>query len=587
MKDISIVIEICGSAGEGTISAGEILSRFMSGQGFEIMSFDAYPAEIRGFGKCVAHTRISSSTIHSPGKMVDVLISLNDKHSITQLPSLKEDGILIYDSQPPKPHPEDQSVVGQVNPGVVSYGVPLHMLANKAAGNARGMNMVALGALAALFSLKPDAFTQSIKDRYAKKKQIVIDSNVNSFLEGYNWTSENIKKEDPYTFEGITMPPPTEKLIINGNQLVAKAAIDANLKFYAGYPITPATKIMEILSKELPKHGGTLLQTEDEISAIGAVIGAGYGGIRAMTGTSGPGFSLMTEFTGLSVMAEVPAVIINSQRGGPSTGIPTKTEQSDFNSAVFGGTGDCPRIVLAPIDTESCYDAMVKALYFAEKYQTLVVLLLDFFLSNSIRNIPVPEKPGPELLDVNIAPTQEELKDYKRYKLTETGISPRAIPGTPGGIFFATGLEHDENGRPNYSEAGHTSMSKKRFDKFNQVLTETPAPQVTFGEEDEYDIGVVSWGSSAGAAHEAVMSARKEGISAAAFSSMMISPFPKDALRAFAIPCKKILVPELNYSGQFAGFAAGVLSRKVEQLNFVTGKPMASEDILDKIREMV
>ncbi|MCG8643512.1 MAG: 2-oxoacid:acceptor oxidoreductase family protein, partial [Desulfobacterales bacterium] len=170
MKDISIVIEICGSAGEGTISAGEILSRFMSGQGFEIMSFDSYPAEIRGFGKCVAHTRISSTTIHSPGKFADVLIALNDKHSITQLPSLKETGVLIYDSQPPRPHPEDESVVGQVKPGIISYGIPLNMLANKAAGNARGMNMVALGALAALFCVEKEAFTQSIKDRYAKKK---------------------------------------------------------------------------------------------------------------------------------------------------------------------------------------------------------------------------------------------------------------------------------------------------------------------------------------------------------------------------------------------------------------------------------
>ncbi len=586
MKDISIVIEICGSAGEGTISAGEILSRFMSGQGFEIMSFDSYPAEIRGFGKCVAHTRISSTTIHSPGKFADVLIALNDKHSITQLPSLKETGVLIYDSQPPRPHPEDESVVGQVKPGIISYGVPLNMLANKAAGNARGMNMVALGALAALFCVEKEAFTQSIKDRYAKKKQIVIDSNVNSFLEGYGWTLEHIKKEDPYTFEGISMPPPKEKLIINGNQLVARAAIDADLNFYAGYPITPATKIMEILSKELPKNGGTLLQTEDEISAIGAVIGAGYGGKRAMTATSGPGFALMSEFTGLSVMAEVPAVIIDSQRGGPSTGIPTKTEQSDFHSAVNSGTGDCPRIVLAPTDTASCYDATVLALYLAEKYQTLAILLLDFFLSNSIRNIQIPEPPPPEMLNANIAPSEEELKDYQRYRVTESGISPRAIPGTPNGLFFATGLEHDEYGRPDYSDAGHLKMTQKRFNKFNAVLDESPEPQVTTNGGDAHDIGVISWGSSAGAAHEAVMIAQREGMNAAAFSSLMVAPFPRERLRAFASKCKTILVPELNYSGQFASFAASILNREVERLNFITGKPMASEDILEKMRGM-
>jgi len=586
MKDINIVIEICGSAGEGTISAGEILSRFMSSQGFEIMSFDSYPAEIRGFGKCVAHTRISANPIYSPGKLADVLIALNDKHSISQLFALKENGILIYDSQPARPHKEDESVVGWAKPGMISYGIPLNMLAHKAAGNARGMNMVALGALAALFHVDKLAFTDSIKARYSKKKQIVIDSNVNSFLEGYDWAKKNIKKIDHHSLKDISLGRAKEKLIINGNQLVAQAALDANLSFYAGYPITPATKIMEILSKELPKHGGTLLQTEDEISAIGAVIGAGFGGKRAMTATSGPGFALMTEFTGLSVMAEVPAVIINSQRGGPSTGIPTKTEQSDFNSAVSGGTGDCPRIVLAPTDTKSCYEATVLALYLAEKYQTLVVLLLDFFLSNSIRNIDIPQKPSAKMLDANIAPDKEDLKDYQRYKITETGISPRAVPGTKGGMFFSTGLEHDEYGRPNYDDANHLKMTQKRYKKFNTVLLEAPAPEISVKDKETFDIGVISWGSSAGAAHEAAMTAQKEGINASSFSTMMVSPFPEKDLIEFADKCKKILIPELNFSGQFANFVTHILKRPVERLNFITGRPMASEDILQKMREM-
>lgn len=394
------------------------------------------------------------------------------------------------------------------------------------------------------------------------------------------------KKRDSYTFEGEKVKAQGGKFIVNGNQLTAQAALDAGLSFYAGYPITPATKIMEILSKELSKHGGIFLQTEDEISAIGVVIGAGYGGKRAMTATSSPGFTLMTEFTGLSVMAEVPAVIINSQRGGPSTGMPTKTEQSDFNSAVFGGTGDCPRIVLALIDTKSCYEATVLSLYLAEKYQTLVVLLLDFFLSNSIKNIDIPEKPALKYLNADIAPAKEDLKDYKRYKITENGISPRTIPGTPDGMFFSTGLEHNEYGRPDYSDAGHLKMTRKRFRKYMTVLSEAPLPVITVQGHDEFDIGVISWGSSAGAAHEAVMTARKEGIGATSFSSMMLSPFPEEALIEFSKKCKKILAPELNFSGQFAGFVTRVIQRPVERLNFITGRPMASEDILQKMREM-
>ncbi len=586
MKDTNIVFEICGSAGEGAISAGEILSRFMNCQGFEIMSFDSYPAEIRGFGKCVAHTRVSSTPIYSPGKLVDILIALNDTHSISQLPLLKKHGVLIYDCQPQRQHKEDTSVLGRVDPGVISYGIPLTMLAQKAAGNTKGRNMVAMGAISALFHLDKNKFTNFIKKRYDQKKQLIIDSNVNSFIEGFEWSMVNIKKIDPFSFKGANHAAQHEKIIVNGNQLAAKAAIDANLKFFAGYPITPATKIMEILTKELPVHGGTLLQTEDEISAIGAVIGAGFGGVRAMTATSGPGFALMTEFAGYSVMAEIPALIINSQRGGPSTGLPTKTEQSDFNAAVFGGTGDSPRIVLAPTDTKSCYDSTTLGLYLAEKYQTLVVILMDFFLSNSMRNIDIPKKPSMETLTSNIIPDSKDLENYQRYKNTENGISPRAIPGTPGSIFFSTGLEHDEYGRPNYSDKVHLKMTEKRFRKHLAVLKEAPRPEILYFGREKSDIGLISWGSSAGAALEAAITANKEGISTAFFSSLMLSPFPEKEVTAFAKKCKKILIPELNFTGQFADFIAKTIKQPIEKLNYITGRPMAAEDILHKIKEM-
>jgi 2-oxoglutarate ferredoxin oxidoreductase subunit alpha len=205
MTNVDIVIEICGSAGEGTISAGEILSRFMSSQGFEIMSFDSYPSEIRGFGKCVAHSRVSNREILSPGKYTDILIALNDAHSISQLPSLRETGIIIYDNKPPNYLEEDQSIAGWIEPGMISYGVPLLELAQKAAGNSRGRNMVALGALAALFQIDNAAMETSIRSRYAKKKKVVIDSNLNSFKEGFEWARKNITKIDAYTFRGVKL----------------------------------------------------------------------------------------------------------------------------------------------------------------------------------------------------------------------------------------------------------------------------------------------------------------------------------------------------------------------------------------------
>ncbi len=586
MADVDIIIEICGSAGEGTISAGEILSRFMSSQGFDIMSFDSYPSEIRGFGKCVAHSRISNKKIMSPGKYTDILIALNDAHSISQLPTLRETGVVIFDSKPPRYHEEDKSIAGWMEPGMISYGIPLLELAQKAAGNSRGRNMVALGAVAALFGIDEKAMQSSIKSRYAKKKQVVIDSNVNSFVEGFKWTEKHVTKVDHHSFRHARIKPETKpKSIISGNQAVAMAALDSGIYLYAGYPITPATKIMEILSKELPKRGGIMLQTEDEISAIGNVIGAGFAGKRAMTATSGPGFSLMTEMTGLSIMAEVPAVILNSQRGGPSTGLPTKTEQSDLDLAVYGGSGDSPRIILAPTSVDQCYDCTCLAFYLAEKYQTLVIILLDFFLSNSIKNIDSPSPPDKKMLNSNIAPTKSELKDYKRFKITKNGISPRSIPGTPGGMFVATGLEHGEKGQPLYDQQTHTIMTQKRYNKIRHAFKEIPKPK-WIGTKKDIKVGVLSWGSSAGSAHEAVLKAKKEGINAALLSTVSLSPLPIDAIKKFSEASQAILVPELNYSGQYANLLAPHLNRHVHRLNMVTGLPMSAEDILDKIREI-
>jgi len=586
MADIDIVIEICGSAGEGTISAGEILSRFMSGQGFEIMSFDSYPSEIRGFGKCVAHARISNKKILSPGKYTDILVSLNDAHSISQLPELREGGIIIYESKPPNYVEEDTSLAGWLEPGTIGYGVPLIELAQKAAGSSRGRNMVALGAVAAVFDIDAEAFKASIHDRYASKKQVVIDSNLNSFVEGYKWAKTNITKVDGISFSGVDLAPGgSDKLIINGNEAVASAALDSGLHLYAGYPITPATKIMEILGKELPKRGGIMIQTEDEISAIGNVIGAGFAGKRAMTATSGPGFCLMTELSNLSIMAEVQAVIVNSQRGGPSTGLPTKTEQSDLNTALMGGTGDSPRIVLAPISVEECYDCTCLAFYLAEKYQTLVIILLDFFLSNSIRNIEPPKKPASEMLVANLDPSGEELRNYQRYKITENGVSPRAIPGTPGGMFVSTGLEHSEGGTPRYDGDAHLRMTEKRYRKIENAVDEAPEPEWT-GAKSSVEIGILAWGSSAGSAREAVIKANEEGIRAAVMSTMLLSPLPSEHITKFSNACEKILIPELNYSGQYANYLARVLNRPVERLNIISGLPMSAEDIFQKIQEM-
>ncbi len=582
-SSVDIVIEICGSAGEGTISAGEVMTRFMSSRGFGIVSFDSFPSEIRGFGKCVAHFRVSSEKVLSPGKYTDVLIALNDAHAITQLSKLHKNGVLIYDSKPPVCHEEDMSIAGWAEPGITAYGIPMLELANKAAGNAKGRNMVAIGAVASLFGIDPEAMKAFIETRFKGKKQKIIESNINSFLLGYEWTKTNITKEDPYTFEGAAPPiPEGEKIIMNGNEAVAMAAMDSGIRLYAGYPITPATKIMEILSKRLGESGGVMIQTEDEISAAGNVVGAGFSGKRAMTATSGPGFALMGEMINLAVMAEVPAVIVNSQRGGPSTGLPTKMEQSDLSAAVNGGTGDSPRVVFAPRDVTDCYEMTCLAFYVAEKYQTPVVILLDFYLSNSIRNIDKPVPPDEAMLSANVFPDDEELDDYQRFKITESGISPRTIPGMAYGMFVDTGLEHNTYGKPVYDGENHLAMTEKRYRKFHTMQAELP-PTVETGTEGEVDIGIISWGSSSGAAEEAVRQAQEKGHRIASFHSSTIYPLPEEALKTFSKRCKTLVVAELNHTGQYANLIAPVINREVHRNTMITGLPMASEDILEYI----
>ncbi|WP_300670352.1 2-oxoacid:acceptor oxidoreductase subunit alpha [Desulfoluna sp.] len=580
---VDIVIEICGSAGEGTISAGEVMTRFMSSKGYEIVSFDSFPSEIRGFGKCVAHFRASTETVLAPGKYTDVLIALNDAHAITQLSGLRKNGVLIYDSKPPVCHEEDRSIAGWAEPGMTAYGIPMLELANKAAGNAKGRNMVAIGAVACLFGIAPEEMTAFIERRFKGKKPKIIESNIDSFLLGYEWTKTHVSKEDPYTFKGAEIVPPEgEKTIMNGNEAVAMAAMDSGLRLYAGYPITPATKIMEILSKRLGESGGVMIQTEDEISAAGNVVGAGFSGKRAMTATSGPGFALMGEMINLAVMAEVPAVIVNSQRGGPSTGLPTKMEQSDLSAAVNGGTGDSPRVVFAPRDVVDCYAITCLAFYIAEKYQTPVVILLDFYLSNSIRNIDKPVPPDAEMCSSNVFPADEALDDYERFKITESGISPRTLPGMPFGMFVDTGLEHNTYGKPVYDGENHLVMTEKRYRKFHTMQAELP-PAVETGTEGEVEIGILSWGSSSGAAEEAVRKAQEKGQRIASFHCSVIYPLPEEALKAFSRRCRILVVAELNYTGQYANLIAPVLNREVRRLTLITGLPMASEDILEFI----
>jgi 2-oxoglutarate ferredoxin oxidoreductase subunit alpha len=576
-SSIDVTIEICGSAGDGSIAAGQILNHAVTFLGYHVMNFDSFPAEIRGFGKSVAHTRICNKHLHTPGQLVDCLIALDDPHSIPHLALLKSHGVVIYDNKPMDYHEEDKAVAGFIEPGMIGYGAPLRELSITALKSSKSRNIVALGVLASLFQIQREAFHFAIGKRFASKSKALISANISAFDLGYEYAN-TLEKADPVVFANTAYGQEVEIAIISGNEAAAKACLDADLRLYAGYPITPATKIMEILAKELPKQGGIMAQTEDEISAIGHIVGGGFAGKRCATATSGPGLCLMAEFLNLAVIAEIPIVVIDSQRAGPSTGLPTKTEQSDLNMAIFGATGDSPKPVLAPSTVQECYSLVLKAFELAEAFQTPVIVLLDFFLSNRMEDL------NWETIDPHEFGTYEKLPaapsaDYKRYQITESGISPQVLPGQKGCYYTCTGLEHNEHGMPDYTAHNHQRMNHKRHTKIATLGEQWPTPETV--NQGDLDIGIVSWGSSIGAAREALEELEALGIKAGGFFPRLMWPVDDAALELFSKGCKHLAVVEMNWTGQFAAIVEQITKRHIARICGVYSAPFPVADIVD------
>ena len=586
MGRVDLTIEICGMSGDGTIAAGGLLNEAMSRAGCSVLAFDSYPAEIRGFGRCVTMTRVGDEEMLGLGAETHVLISLDDEQSRSRIPSLAKQAAILFDSRPPAYVPEDHSIAAHVAPDMNLIGMPFGELAAQATGSTRGRNMVALGGFAALFGIPADAFHEVVRKKFQPKGEKVVQGNTACFDAGYHYAQTAYRDHETNI---VALPAGTGDpsiILMSGNAAIAQGALDAGVKLYFGYPITPATPIMEYLAKVLPEHGGRVMQMEDEISSIGAVLGSFYAGVRSMTATSGPGFALMTELITHGVMAEIPAVIVNAQRGGPATGLPTKTEQSDLHAAVFGGPGDSARIVLAPTNVRECYGYTLKSFQLAEKYQSPVIVLTDFFLDNRVESVPMPEAFEGDVADWNVYPDAAVRGRYERFAVTETGISPRSIPGMDGFMFATTGLEHTEKGTPNYSAENHMRMSEKRHRKIRGALADLPVPQ-EYAERENLDVGVVAWGSTFGSALEAVKRAQKEDRPVGALKITSLYPYHEDIIRRFMARCREILIPELNYEGQLANLIGHLHRKDVVRLNQATGEPFRAATILDAIHSLL
>jgi len=569
MVNDDIVVRIAGEGGEGVISTGELLAKAMARASLHVFAFQSYPAEIKG-GPAMFQVRAAPHPLHSHGEHADVLVAFNSEAWDLHHSVLEPTGILLYDAADPP-----RTEVAQTH-----YAVPLSDIAASQVGMKITKNVVALGVVGRLAGLPLEVLAGVVRDKWSKRGEKVIAKNLEALSAGYGYAAERI----PLQVYSVPEPRDGRRLLLKGNQALAIGALAAGCRYYAGYPITPASDILEWMAATLPLFGGVAVQTEDEMAALASCIGASFAGRKAMTATSGPGLSLMIELIGLASMTEVPVVIVDAQRGGPSTGMPTKTEQSDLNAAAFGGHGDAPRIVLAPASVEDCLFLTIQAFNLAERYQLPVVLLTDQYLAQRTESVSYPNLDGIQLVE-RLKPTPEEVTNgYKRYAITENGVSPMAVPGMSNALYVAEGLEHDEFGHPNLTPANHMRMTEKRFRKLKYASREDGF--VRRYESPGARIGIICWGSTLGPVLEAAEQAQQMGAKVSVLHTAMVYPLPEDEIELFLQPLHAVIVPELNHTGQFAQILKARFRAPIRQLNKVDGLPFSSSEVLDAILEV-
>jgi 2-oxoglutarate ferredoxin oxidoreductase subunit alpha len=561
MRDLTI--GMAGAGGDGIVSAGESLMTAAALEGYHAMLTKSFGPQIRG-GESSFRLRVSTGPVYTPGGVLDVAVALNWDDFLRFGAELPIGGhtILVYDTQH-APDPGGVALAG-VMPGEI-VGVPIAAIARELAGHDTAKNTVVLGLMAQWFGFMPDTLLAGLRKRFQKKSADVLEQNERAFEAGRVYATDHpidtARRLDPARAPGA---PPLPMLLADGNEMCAAAAIFAGCTFFGGYPITPSTEIMQFLGRELWKYGGVVLQAEDEIAGAGVALGASFAGRKAMTATSGPGMSLKTEMLGLASIAELPLVCVNVQRGGPSTGMPTKSEQSDLFQAVFSAHGDVVRPVLAPTGVADMFETTVEAFNIAEQYQTPVILLSDAEIGQRKEIIDPIETRRFTIVDRR-RPSPRELEAYVRYALTESGISPISEPGMAGGNYLAAGIEHNEQGAPTANGVIHARMNEKRIRKLDPLTRWRGA--VTMAGDPDAPIGLIAWGSVAGVAREALDRAERLGVHAKLLLPTLLYPVPQPAYDDFFGSVRAGLVVEQSHQGQlyrllrmFVNVPAGVVS---------------------------
>ncbi len=576
MECHDITVGMAGSGGDGVVSAGDILAASAAAEGINCIMLKSFGPQIRG-GESSCRLRLSTKQIYSQGDLIDVLVVYNWPDFARFGAELEvRDGAYVLVEE--KDKTEDVPLSNASRCKLIK--IPFEKLATEDAGNPKAKNMVTLGILGAMFGLPTEGIKRAIERKFKRKGEAVVAANHKAIDIGIDYVKAH---GGPAADLHFVFSPAKSYMALTGNEATAFGALAAGCRFFASYPITPATEIMEWLSRELPKFGGTVLQAEDEISAINSVVGASFGGVRSMTATSGPGMSLKMEAMGLAAMAELPIVIVDVQRGGPSTGIPTKTEQADLMQAVYGMHGDAPHAVLAPSDVEDCFEVAWRAFKIAEEYQMPVIILSDQLIGQRKETV-TPFDVSKVNVPGRIAPKLKEGDKFLRYEDTKSGVSPITWPGMKGGEYLASGIEHTEEGTPSSQHETHERMSEKRARKLDTLASEYKFIR-RYGSEKPV-VGVLGWGSSKGAIREAVERLNQTGLAVAALIPEIIYPLQTPEIKKFVSSCKHLLVVELSHSGQFEHYLAAnaLLPADVLHYRFSGGRVFTSKEMEMAIR---
>ena len=559
------VIRFAGEGGQGLVTSADAMARAAANAGYYVSTFSTFPSQIMG-GPASSQVRISTEPVLSSGDSVDVLVVLNQYAYDNHSQDLSENGVAIYNAEE-----FDLPEGGQY------FGIRADELA-KSTGNARAANMVTIGAVANLigFSLEEiDAFITARFTRGRPGDDEIINANKQAIRLG-----ADVAAESGFAVGQLApaIPPTGEQIMITGNAALSLGAVTAGLEFYAGYPISPATTILVWMEQNLIGQNRFAYQVSSEIESINAIVGAGYSGKKAMTATAGPGLSLMSEGIGLAWMAEIPCVIVNVQRGGPSTGLPTKSEQSDLIACMHPGHGDMTIPILAPGSVEECFDAGALSINWAERYQGPVIVISEFGQAEKGENIP---KPKLENVKTENRKTYNGSNGYHRYESwnDKTKLSPMPIPGGPG-AYVANGSEHDEIGDTTHLPEHHIRLTERRFKKLS--LLDDAHYEI---EDEGNQVIIMSWGSSKGPAREAYLRLKKQGTDIGWIYSVALNPLPEKVKQAL-VKANFILVPELNYIGQWSAILRQH-GYKAESITQYTGLPFKPTTLVQKIQARI